>query len=64
MHYLFLATTEKHKILPTHLVALSDFELSRISISDTVAHLQYVAASEGVKADADALNVIAQKSDG
>ena len=64
-HALFiLATTEKHKILPTILSRCQIYDFSRISISDTVAHLQYVAASEGVTADADALNVIAQKSDG
>ncbi|OCW94994.1 DNA polymerase III, subunit gamma and tau [Macellibacteroides sp. HH-ZS] len=64
-HALFiLATTEKHKILPTILSRCQIYDFSRISVSDTVAHLQYVAASEGVTADADALNVIAQKSDG
>lgn len=64
-HALFiLATTEKHKILPTILSRCQIYDFSRISISDTVTHLQYVAASEGVTADPDALNIIAQKSDG
>lgn len=64
-HALFiLATTEKHKILPTILSRCQIYDFSRISIADTVEHLAYVAASEGAHADADALNVIAQKADG
>nr|WP_321521847.1 DNA polymerase III subunit gamma/tau [uncultured Macellibacteroides sp.] len=64
-HALFiLATTEKHKILPTILSRCQIYDFSRISIADTVAHLQYVASREGVTADLDALNIIAQKSDG
>lgn len=64
-HALFiLATTEKHKILPTILSRCQIYDFSRISLSDMVEHLQYVATSEGVHADADALNVIAQKADG
>lgn len=64
-HALFiLATTEKHKILPTILSRCQIYDFSRISLSDMVEHLQYVAACEGAHADADALNVIAQKADG
>lgn len=64
-HALFvLATTEKHKIIPTILSRCQIYDFNRISVSDTVAHLQYVASKEGVTAEPDALNVIAQKSDG
>ena len=65
-HYalFILATTEKHKILPTILSRCQIYDFSRISIADTVEHLQYVAKCEGAEADEDALNVIAQKSDG
>lgn len=64
-HALFiLATTEKHKILPTILSRCQIYDFSRISVADMVEHLEYVASSEGVQADADALNVIAQKADG
>lgn len=64
-HALFiLATTEKHKILPTILSRCQIYDFTRISIADMVEHLQYVASSEGASADADALNVIAQKADG
>lgn len=59
-----LATTEKHKILPTILSRCQIYDFSRISINDTVEHLQYVAGQEGVNAEAEALNVIAQKADG
>lgn len=59
-----LATTEKHKILPTILSRCQIYDFSRISISDTVEHLQYVASQEGVDAEPEALNVLAQKSDG
>ena len=59
-----LATTEKHKILPTILSRCQIYDFSRISISDTVEHLQYVASSENVTTEVEALNVIAQKSDG
>lgn len=59
-----LATTEKHKILPTILSRCQIYDFSRISISDTVEHLKYVASEEGIKADIDALNVLAQKADG
>lgn len=65
-HYalFILATTEKHKILPTILSRCQIYDFSRISLADTVEHLQYVAKSEGADAEEDALNVIAQKADG
>lgn len=64
-HALFiLATTEKHKVLPTILSRCQIYDFSRISIADTVEHLQYVASQEGVSTEAEALNVIAQKADG
>lgn len=64
-HAIFiLATTEKHKILPTILSRCQIYDFNRININDTIEHLQYVAQQEGVQADVDALNVIAQKSDG
>ena len=64
-HAIFiLATTEKHKILPTILSRCQIYDFSRITIKDTVEHLQYVASQEGVTAEAEALNVIAQKADG
>lgn len=64
-HALFiLATTEKHKVLPTILSRCQIYDFSRISIADMVEHLQYVSSSEGVTAEPEALNVIAQKADG
>ena len=64
-HALFiLATTEKHKILPTILSRCQIYDFQRISISDTVEHLKYVAESEGIAYEEEALSVIAQKSDG
>ncbi|WP_080903714.1 DNA polymerase III subunit gamma/tau [Parabacteroides sp. Marseille-P3160] len=64
-HAIFiLATTEKHKILPTILSRCQIYDFSRISVSDVVEHLQYVASCEGVTAEPEALNVIAQKADG
>ena len=64
-HALFiLATTEKHKVLPTILSRCQIYDFSRISISDMVEHLQYVSSQEGVMAEPEALNVIAQKADG
>ena len=64
-HALFiLATTEKHKVLPTILSRCQIYDFSRISIADMVEHLQYVASCEGVNAEPEALNVIAQKADG
>lgn len=64
-HAIFiLATTEKHKVLPTILSRCQIYDFSRISVTDTVEHLQYVAQQEGVSAEEEALNVIAQKADG
>lgn len=64
-HALFiLATTEKHKVLPTILSRCQIYDFSRISIADMVEHLEYVASCEGVTSEAEALNVIAQKADG
>lgn len=64
-HAIFiLATTEKHKILPTILSRCQIYDFSRISITDIVEHLDYVAQSENVEVETDALNVLAQKADG
>jgi DNA polymerase III subunit gamma/tau len=64
-HAIFiLATTEKHKIIPTILSRCQVFDFNRIRIEDTVAHLASIAEKEKVKAEEDALHVIAQKSDG
>ncbi|MDU1890286.1 MAG: DNA polymerase III subunit gamma/tau [Dysgonomonas sp.] len=64
-HAIFiLATTEKHKILPTILSRCQIYDFSRITIKDTVEHLQYVASQENVNTEPEALNVLAQKSDG
>ncbi|WP_102408064.1 DNA polymerase III subunit gamma/tau [Parabacteroides bouchesdurhonensis] len=64
-HALFiLATTEKHKVLPTILSRCQIYDFSRISIKDMVEHLEYVASCEGVTAEPEALNVVAQKADG
>jgi len=59
-----LATTEKHKIIPTILSRCQIYDFNRITVADTVKHLQYVASSENVTVDINGLNVIAQKSDG
>ena len=59
-----LATTEKHKIIPTILSRCQVYDFNRISIKDTVEHLQYVAQKEGVFAEESALNIIANKADG
>ena len=64
-HAIFiLATTEKHKILPTILSRCQIYDFSRIGVEDTVAHLAYVASKEGITAEPEALNVIALKADG
>lgn len=64
-HAIFiLATTEKHKIQPTIISRCQIFDFSRIGIEDTVEHLAYVAKKEGITADPDGLNVIANKADG
>lgn len=64
-HAIFiLATTEKHKILPTILSRCQIYDFNRISVEDTVTHLAYVASKEGITAEPEALNVIALKADG
>lgn len=64
-HALFiLATTEKHKIIPTILSRCQIFDFNRIKIEDTVTFLEFISKSEGVEYESDALNIIAQKSDG
>jgi DNA polymerase-3 subunit gamma/tau len=59
-----LATTEKHKILPTILSRCQVFDFRRIRIEDIVNHLAYVASQENIEADIDALHIIANKADG
>lgn len=64
-HAIFiLATTEKHKILPTILSRCQIYDFNRINVEDTVQHLVYVASKEGITAEPEALNVIALKADG
>lgn len=64
-HALFiLATTERHKVLPTILSRCQTYNFTRITIADMVEHLEYVASQEGIQAEPEALNVIAQKADG
>ena len=64
-HAIFiLATTEKHKIIPTILSRCQIFDFNRIKIFDISGHLSFVAKSEGVSIESEALNVIAQKADG
>ena len=64
-HAIFiLATTEKHKIIPTILSRCQVYDFNRITITDIVRQLQYIAEQEDVKAESEALNVIAQKADG
>jgi DNA polymerase-3 subunit gamma/tau len=59
-----LATTEKHKIIPTILSRCQIYDFKRITVEDTAAHLARVAQSEGANAEPEALHVIARKSDG
>lgn len=59
-----LATTEKHKIIPTILSRCQIFDFHRISVENIVKHLQGIAEKEGIDAEEDALHVIAQKADG
>ena len=59
-----LATTEKHKIIPTILSRCQVYDFKRINDNDIIRHLQYVAKSENVEADEEALRVIAAKADG
>ena len=65
-HYVIfiLATTEKHKIIPTILSRCQIYDFNRISVRDIIGHLQKVAEREGIKAETAALNVIARKADG
>ena len=64
-HAIFiLATTEKHKILATILSRCQVYDFSRITVADTIRHLQYVAQKENINASEEALNVVAQKADG
>lgn len=59
-----LATTERHKIIPTILSRCQIYNFRRISVEDIASHLSYVADSEGVVAENDALHILAQKADG
>jgi DNA polymerase-3 subunit gamma/tau len=59
-----LATTEKHKIIPTILSRCQIYDFNRITVKDIVKYLEYVAQNEGVEAETEALHVIAQKADG
>lgn len=64
-HVIFiLATTEKHKILPTILSRCQIYDFERMTVSNTVNHLKRVAEKEGIKYEEEALNVIAEKADG
>ncbi len=59
-----LATTEKHKVIPTILSRCQIYDFNRITVTDMVDHLAYVAQNEGIEAERAALGVIAQKADG
>ncbi|MGV3630255.1 MAG: DNA polymerase III subunit gamma/tau [Bacteroidota bacterium] len=64
-HAIFiLATTEKHKIIPTILSRCQIFDFSRIRVKDIADHLMYIATKEGISAEAEGLNLIAQKAEG
>ena len=64
-HAIFiLATTEKHKILPTILSRCQTYDFNRISVDDMVRNMKDIAAKEGVTVSDDALHIIAQKADG
>jgi DNA polymerase-3 subunit gamma/tau len=64
-HCIFiLATTEKHKIIPTILSRCQIFDFKRITVKDTKDYLKYIAEEQGVNAEDDALHIIAQKADG
>ena len=64
-HAIFiLATTEKHKILPTILSRCQIYDFSRIEVADIIGHLQNIARNEGINCEHEALRIIAQKSDG
>ena len=59
-----LATTEKHKIIPTILSRCQIYDFNRITVRDMIDHLSYVAQQEGITAEPSALNIIARKADG
>ncbi len=64
-HAIFiLATTEKHKIIPTILSRCQIFDFNRIGVADITSYLEFVAKSEGVEVESEGLNIIAQKADG
>ena len=64
-HAIFiLATTEKHKIIPTILSRCQIFDFKRITVLDAANYLQYIAEQQGINAESDALHIIAQKADG
>ena len=64
-HAIFiLATTEKHKIIPTILSRCQIYDFNRIRVEDSVEYLKYIASQEGITADDESLNLIAQKADG
>ena len=64
-HAIFiLATTEKHKIIPTILSRCQIYDFNRIRVEDSVEYLKYNASQEGISADEESLNLIAQKADG
>ena len=64
-HAIFiLATTEKHKILPTILSRCQIYDFNRIRVEDAVEYLKYIASEEGITADEESLNLISQKADG
>jgi DNA polymerase-3 subunit gamma/tau len=62
--FFILATTEKHKIIPTILSRCQIFDFNRIKIEDTVGYLNYIAQTEGFTVESEALHVVAQKADG
>ena len=64
-HAIFiLATTEKHKIIPTILSRCQIYDFNRIRVEDSVEYLKYIASQEGIAADEESLNLISQKADG
>ena len=64
-HAIFiLATTEKHKIIPTILSRCQIFDFKSIGMNDIISHLEYVSKSEGINAEKDALHIVAQKAGG
>jgi DNA polymerase-3 subunit gamma/tau len=64
-HAIFiLATTEKHKIIPTILSRCQTFDFKRIQLKDVAKHLAYISTQEGIEADPEALHIVAEKADG